>query len=109
MSDEFSEYVLDLLTPLGDIESGRFFGGTAFKCSGVQFAMMMRETLYLVVDDTTRLKYIHAGSNPFSYEKKGGVQEVRRYYEVPADVLDETDLFVEWAEESIRIARKKKK
>ena len=106
MSDEFSDYILDLLGPLGGIESGRFFGGTGFKCDGIQFAMVMRETLYLVVDDTTRPKYVDAGSRPFCYEKKGGVQEVRRYYEVPEDVLESPDALREWAGESIETAKR---
>lgn len=108
MSDEYRDYVLDLLAPLGEIESARFFGGVGFKRSGIQFAMLMRDTLYFVVDDSTRPKYVAAGSKPFSYEKKGGVQQVKRYYEVPADVLDDSARFAEWAEESIAAARKKK-
>lgn len=108
MRDEFSDYVLDLLASLGEIESGRFFGGFGFKFDGTQFAMMMRETLYFVVDDTTRPKYVDSGSKPFSYEKKGGVQEVRRYYEVPADVLENPEQLRDWAAEAITAAKRSK-
>ena len=34
---------------------------------------------------------------------------VKKYYEVPGELLDEPDEFLEWAEESIAVARKAKK
>ena len=42
---EFIEYLLDLLDPIGGVESGCFFGGTGLTCDSVQFAMVMGTTL----------------------------------------------------------------
>ena len=50
MADQFVSHILDLLFDLGEVESTRFFGGTAIKLGGVQFAMVMRGVLYFVVD-----------------------------------------------------------
>lgn len=103
-NNQLTDHVLDLLAPLGDIAAGRMFGGVGFKHNGAQFAMLMRDTLYFVVDDQTRPKYIAAGSGPFSYQKKDRVQEVKRYYEVPAEILDDPEQLRAWASESIAIA-----
>lgn len=107
MADEFAEYILDLLAPTGEIESGRFFGGTGFKCGGVQFAMIIGDTLYFVVDKHSRPKYAELGSKPFSYEKRGRIQEVKRYYQVPADVLEDPEQFRRWAETAIASSKNK--
>jgi DNA transformation protein len=105
--DEFGEYVLDLLSPLGDIELRRFFGGKALVADATQFAMIMGSTLYFVVDDTTRPDYEEAGSEPFSYATMKGRVKVRRYYEVPEEILDNGSELLAWAEEALTVAAKK--
>lgn len=105
---EFVEYVLDQLRPVGDLNAGRMFGGWGIKCGDTQFAIIMGEALYFVVNDATRPKYEQAGSGPFKYKKKSGMQEVRRYYEVPADVLENAAELHEWAAESIAVSKQPK-
>ncbi len=105
VSESFLNYVRELLEPLGNLEEQRFFSGRAFRQDGVQFAMIMGGTMYFVVDDRTRPKYQDAGSEPFSYDKKGGTVDVRKYYRVPDDVLDDADAIVDWAVEAIQSAR----
>ena len=107
MSDEFAEHVRDLLSPAFEIESGRFFGGFGFKCDGIQFAMIIRDSLYFVVDKQLRPKYAAMGSKPFSYEKQGRIQEVKRYYEVPTEVLEDPEKIIEWAEHAIAASKHK--
>lgn len=106
---EFIDYVLDLLDPIPDVASGRFFGGTGLTAAGTQFAMVMGGALYFVVNDQTRPKYEAAGMPPFSYATKKGRVNVKRYYQVPVDILETPPELIEWAEESIQIARKTKK
>ncbi len=105
VSESFLNYVRELLEPLGHLDEQRFFSGRAFRQDGVQFAMVMGGTLYFVVDEQTRLKYEDADSEPFSYNKKGGTVDVRKYYRVPDDVLDDVDAIVDWAVEAIHAAR----
>lgn len=106
---EYIEYLLDLLEPIGRVESGRFFGGTGLTCDSVQFGMVMGTTLYFVVDDSTRPDYEAAGMSPFSYSTKKREVLVKRYYEVPVEILEDREALIDWAAESIEIARKKKK
>ncbi len=82
-------HVLELLGPMGPVQTARFFGGIALKLHGRQFGMVMNRRLYLVVDDQTRPGYEQAGSKPFSYATKKARVEVRRYFEVPADAQED--------------------
>lgn len=108
-SDEFVKYVQELLEPLGQIRASRFFGGVGLAYNSVQFAMMIGENLYFVVDDSTRPKYEKLAAQPFAYDTKKGHIIVRRYYEVPDDVLAEPETLQIWAKEAIEIAYKTRK
>ena len=107
-SAEYTEYVLELLSPIGPVTVGRFFGGSGLSRASVQFAMIMDNSLYFVVDDTTRAGYEAAGMQSFSYETKKGRVQVRRYFELPEEVLSDPDELRVWAQESLRVASKKK-
>lgn len=100
---QFLDYVVEQLAPMR-VKSGRFFGGTGLSTDGVQFAMLMAGALYFVVDETTRPRYEHMGSRCFSYSTKKGRVDVRKYYEVPANIIEDPDLLVSLARESARVA-----
>ncbi len=104
---EFSNYILERLSPLGDISLGRFFGGTSLKHNGTQFCMIMKNRLYFRVNKSNLDLYLERDSTPFSYLTKKGRVYVRSYYEVPADVLDDEDDLLSWAEKAIADSRKK--
>ena len=76
-SEQYTAYVLELLEACGPIHASRFFGGKALSLESVQFAMIMGNTLYFAVDDTTRPRYEQAGMAPFSYSTRKGRIEVR--------------------------------
>jgi DNA transformation protein and related proteins len=105
---EFARFVHGQLADLGEVNYGRFFGGVGFKLGDVQFAMCMSDTLYFVVDDTTRAKYVESGSMPFQYGTAKGTRLVHRYYEVPADVLEERDSLTAWAQAAVSVAMRPK-
>ncbi|MBI3898857.1 MAG: TfoX/Sxy family protein [Gammaproteobacteria bacterium] len=110
---EYVTYVLDLLEPVLPVRTNRFFGGVGISSGPAQFAMIMKNSLYFVVDDTTRPTYERAGMGAFSYVTKKGRIQVRRYFELPEEILLDPVELLSWARESIRIARdetrKKKK
>jgi DNA transformation protein len=108
-SAEYTEYVLEMLEPVGPVTTGRFFGGVGLSHDAVQFAMIMENSLYFVVDDTTRPKYEEAGMKPFSYVTKKGRIQVRRYFELPEEVLTDPAILKTWARESIYVAGQTKK
>ena len=108
-STEYKEYVLELLEPIGSLRTSRFFGGVGIYYGSVQFAMMMGNSLYFVVDESTRKKFEQAGMQPFSYLTKKGRIQVRKYFELPEDVLTDAEQLRQWAKESIQVASKTKK
>lgn len=102
--DEFTAHLLDLLRPIGTVQTARFFGGVAVKLHGRQFGMVMNGCLYFVVDDRTRPGYEQAGSKPFSYATKKARVDVRRYFEVPADVQEDPLALRAWARDALLVA-----
>jgi len=106
---EYIEYVLELLEPINAITAGKFFGGQGVSCDSVQFAMIMGNSLFFVVDDSTRGKYIDMGTECFWYKTKKKKVNVKKYHEVPAEIIENSEALIEWAKESIEIANKLKK
>ncbi len=103
-SRQVVEYVVEQLASLRHVTNTPFFGGIGLSSDGTQFAMVMGSVLYFVVNDTTRPKYEKMGSGCFSYSTKKGRVDVRKYYAVPADLLEDQDELVALARESIKVA-----
>lgn len=108
-SKEFVAYVMEQLAPLKSVETGRFFGGIGLRSDGAFFGMVLDNALYFVVDETTRPVYQEMGSRCFSYRNQRGLVNVHRFYEVPADMLEDGEAFVALAEQSITVTRKSAK
>lgn len=108
-SIEYTEYVLEHLTPVGPLHTGRFFGGVGISSGAIQFAMIMGNSLYFVVDESTRKKYEQMGMQPFSYLTKKGRVQVRKYFELPEEVLTDPAQLRIWADEAMSVAHKTKK
>jgi DNA transformation protein len=105
-SSEFVEFIKEQLAPLGELVTARFFGGIGLSVDGTQFGMLMDNSAYFVVDDTTRSIYQKMGSNSFSYITKNGRVKVNRYFEVPSQALDEPAQLLVLAIESITVAKR---
>lgn len=103
-STEFVSHVRDLLSPLGPLTDGKFFGGHAMKCEGKQFAMVMGNILYFRVNDTTRPEYEKRGSTSFSYSTKQRTVQVRVYFSAPEELFENPALLLSWAKKAINVA-----
>ena len=102
---DYLDFVLDSMAGVGPVRGVRFFGGTGLILDGVQFAYVSgNNRLYFVVDDETRPAYEAAGMGPFWYTRKTGRREVRRWYELPEDVLQDPDELRGWMRDAVRIA-----
>lgn len=105
-SSDYVEYILEQLGSLSGVTSGRFFGGTGLSVNSAQFAMVMGNALYFVVDSGTRPKYEQMGSSCFSYNTKNGRVQVKRYFQVPAEALEDQEALVALAREAVEVALK---
>jgi DNA transformation protein and related proteins len=90
------------IAPAGCIDIRRFFGGSALVRNGAQFGFVMKGTLYLRVDEAMRAEFEADGCEPFSYRAAGREVTVRRYYAVPAHVIDDPALLHSYAERALR-------
>jgi DNA transformation protein len=102
--DEFLRYVLEQLTPLRELSAAGFFGGTGIKAGTAMFAMIMDGTLYFATDEATRPEYVALGGRRFSYRTKSRLVETK-FFEVPADILDDRERLAEFAERAIAVVR----
>ena len=106
MKNEFVQHIHDLLSIFAEVECYRFFGGFGFKLGGIQFARVMRNTLYFVVDSDLRDFFVLMGSGPFTYKTKTGTKKLRRYYSVPNEILEDREQLAAAQNQSVAFAMK---
>lgn len=102
VSDAFKAFVIDQLSPLGDVVPRSMFGGVGLYCRGVFFGIMARDVLYLKVDHRNVADYTRAKMTPFKPYNNRPV--TMKYYAVPLDVLESGAELVAWARKAVAVA-----
>jgi DNA transformation protein and related proteins len=105
VSRGFQDFVLDLLGPLEPLPR-RMFSGVGLFHGGVMFALLVRDAMYLRVDDMTRERFEQVGSGPFSYRRGEREVSLSAYYVVPEDLLDRPDELLQWSRDAVATARR---
>jgi len=90
----FLDYVLEQLAGARGLKVRPMFGGHGLYLGESFFGIVHKGALYFRTDEASRPAYKKAGSRPFNPK---GVQELHRYYEVPADVLEDAAELLAWA------------
>lgn len=103
ISPEYREFLLDQLAPFGPVSIRRMFGGAGIFRDGLMFALVADDTLYLKVDATNQADFEDRGMEPFTYLRKSKPASLR-YYEVPADILEDPQDLLPWAEKAFAVA-----
>jgi DNA transformation protein len=99
----YKDHIMELLTPLENVQSRAMFGGYGIFHEGDMFALISSESrLYFKVGDTNRGEFEEAGSERF---------QRMPYWEVPTEILDHPPTLQEWARSAIEVghATSKKK
>jgi DNA transformation protein len=104
VSRHYQDFILDLLGSLDPV-ARRMFSGVGLFHGGAMFGLMVRDVLYLRVDERTRGRFESAGSAPFSYRRGEREVALSGYYAVPEDLLDRQDELVQWARDAVTVAR----
>ena len=106
---EYLDFVVEWLSPLGEITSRSMMGGYVLYCGGVVFALLAESTLYLKADDATRPRFVALGLKPFQpFPDQPGM----RYYPPPAEFFEDPEVMADWgraAVETGRLAQAKRK
>jgi len=102
-SEGFRQFVLDQLERL-DVAPKSMFGGTGLYADGVFFGIIAMDTLYLKVDDSSRVLFEREGMKPF--KPYPGRPRTMKYYEVPLAVLESAPELERWARRAIAVAQR---
>jgi DNA transformation protein len=102
VSKQYLEYLLEQLKGLGGVEARRMFGGLGLYSRGTFFGLLYKDRLYFKTDESTRPEYEARGSEGF--RPRPGVNVQMTYYTVPAEVLEDEDELVQWAQKAVTAA-----
>lgn len=103
VSAEFSDFVCELLSGLGEVSARRMFGGAGIYHDGLMFGLIADDVLYLKADAQTIADYEAEGKGPFVYDGKG--KPVRMsYWEVPERLFDAPGAMTPWAQNAYQAA-----
>ena len=97
-TDGFKDFVLDQLSGLRGVTCRPMFGGYGLYKGVVFFGIVHKGRLYFRTGEGTRSAYREAGMKPFRPNAK---QILKTYYEVPAEVAEDPERLVEWAQFAI--------
>ena len=100
LSAGFREYLFDVLSPLGKVETRSFFGMAGIKVAGAMVGFVRDDRVYLRTDVESRDSYTAEGGKPFTFEQNGETI-VTSYYTIPDRLYDEADELLNW----VRVAR----
>ncbi len=96
--ESFKEFVLDQLRELEGVRARGMFGGFGLYAGTTFFGVVSGGRVYFKTTDETRGDYQARGMEPFRPSEK---QTLKRYYEVPPEVLEDAELLVEWARRAL--------
>lgn len=101
---EYLDFVVEWLSPLGEIASRSMMGGYVLYCGGTVFALLADNTLYLKADDVTRPRFQAVGLKPFQpFPDQPGTMQ---YYPPPAEFFEDSDVMGEWGRAAVECGRR---
>ena len=103
VSESYREFVLEQLGRVTPVTGRSMFGGVGIYAQGLFFALIAEDRLYFKVDDTTRPEFDQFGMEPF---RPFGEDSAMGYYEVPADVVEDSVCLAAWMKKAIDVAAK---
>jgi DNA transformation protein len=92
--DHFNGFVLDQLADLRDITCHAMFGGYGMYRAGALFGIVHQGRLCFKAGEYTAVRYRSMGMKPFKPNRR---QTLKSYYEVPAEIVESPEHFVNWS------------
>jgi len=107
-----ADFIRDLFAPFGPVTVRRMFSGAGLFADGLMFGLVVRDVIYLKVDDANRVDYEREGCAPFTYTrgKKSGrpSEHALPYWRLPERLYDDPDELALWARQAFAAAERKK-
>jgi DNA transformation protein len=100
----FQLLVVDQLSGVAPgVRARPMFGGVGIYSGDLFFALIADDILYFKVDESNRPDFEARGMEPFRpFGDSGGTM---RYYQLPEEVLEDSDLLRAWVEKALAVAR----
>jgi DNA transformation protein and related proteins len=102
----FQELIEEQLLSLADLDFRRLFSGFGLYAGDTVFGLIHGEKLYFYTNDVTRVKYQKFQRTFFT--TPGSKKAMKRYWEVPASVIENKRMLMDWALEAIEARRAEK-
>ena len=105
----YLRYVLDeFLAEVTGITSRAMFGGYGIYKDGLIVAVIINDQLYFKVGESNQADYEATGSQPFIY-KVNGKEMKMGYWEVPGEIMENSQEVGVWLEKSYQVSLSSKK
>lgn len=99
-SDEYLDWLRELLAPMGHISIRRMFGGAGVQVDGHMIAIVVDETLWLKVDDGNRAEFESLDLPRFNYQRLGRTVAMN-FYQPPEEALESPPEMLRWARSAL--------
>jgi len=107
-----SDFIRDLFAPFRPVAIRRMFSGAGIFAGGLMFGLVVREVIYLKVDDRNRADFEGEGSTPFTYTRgrKAGrpSEHALPYWRLPERLYDDPEELAAWAARAFAAAERRK-
>jgi DNA transformation protein len=100
---QYLAYILEQLEALGSVRSRRMFGGVGLYMGDLFFSIIDDDTVFFKADGSNSGDYL-ARHMPRFMPFPDRPEAVMAYYQVPADVLEDSELLVAWARKAVAVA-----
>jgi DNA transformation protein len=98
-SNSFKDFVADQLSGLRGLRFKSMFGGYGVYAGNDFFGILYKDRLYFKTDAGSQVDYASRGMNCFRPSAK---QVLKNYFEVPADILEDRDKLIAWADRACK-------
>ncbi|NVN86130.1 MAG: TfoX/Sxy family protein [Rhodopseudomonas sp.] len=100
------DFLIDLFAPFGPVTIRRMFSGFGVSADGVNFALVLRGTIYLRADPDSLARFEAEGATPFQYQTRAKTVTVASYWQLPERLYDDPDELAEWARAALQAAQR---
>src|SRR5688500_7883630 len=100
---QFLQYMLEQLAGLNSLRSNRMFGGIGLYSDGLFFGLIDDDTVYFKTNDSNIAPY-RERNMPRFMPFPDRPEAVLGYHQVPADVIEDAEMLVDWARKSVAVA-----
>jgi DNA transformation protein len=95
MSEEFAQYITEMLEPFGNIKTRKMFGGYGIYKDGLMFALISDSELYFKADLETARYFKSQNLEPFTYQAKGKLIALS-YYKISPEIIEDGEILTKY-------------